>query len=131
MAREYLAKLSQLVLRLDVEKAAGARIEVRHLFTGAAVYVNGVVCASWSPVGLAFRLPENEVTALIARGRARPLKYFRDGHVKKGYALFASPERSSPGRWKPYFVRAVKHGREMAATPGRPRLGAPARKSRR
>lgn len=112
MAKQYFEKLSELVLRLNIEKEVGSRIEVRHLFTGAALYANEVICASWSPVGLAFNLPEKEVATLISSGKARPLKYFPKGHVKKGYALFTSPERSRPSRWKPYFVKAIKHSRE-------------------
>ena len=88
MAKEYFEKLSGLILRLNVEKEVDCRIEVKHLFTGAALYVNRDICASWSPVGLAFKLPEKEVARLISSGKAKPLKYFPKGHVKKGYALF-------------------------------------------
>ena len=113
MAKEYLEKLSALILRLDIEKEVDCRIEVKHLFTGAALYVNKVICASWSPVGLAFKLPEKEVASLISSGKAKPLKYFPNGHVKRGYALFESPEKSRPRRWKAYFVKAIKHSHEQ------------------
>jgi len=112
MAKEYLEKLSELVLRLNIRKEVDSRMEVKHLFTGAALYVNKVICASWSPVGLAFKLPEKEVASLISSGKARPLKYFPKGHVKRGYALFVSPEESRPSRWKAYFVKAIKHSHE-------------------
>ena len=112
MAKKYLEKLSGLILWLDIEKEVNCRLEVKHLFTGAALYVNKVICASWSPVGLAFKLPEKEVASLISSGKAKPLKYFPKGHVKKGYALFKSPEKSRPGRWKAYFVKAIKHSHE-------------------
>ena len=112
MAKEYLEQLSELILRLNIEKEVDYRIEVKHLFTGAALYVNKNICASWSPVGLAFKLPEKEVASLINSGKAKPLKYFPKGHVKKGYALFASPEKSKPSRWKAYFVRAIEHSHE-------------------
>jgi TfoX/Sxy family transcriptional regulator of competence genes len=112
MAKEYLEKLSGLILRLNIEKEVDYRIEVKHLFTGAALYVNKIICASWSPVGLAFKLPEKEVASLISSGKAKSLKYFPKGHVKKGYALFESPEKSEPSRWKTYFVKAMKHSHE-------------------
>jgi len=112
MAKKYLEKLSELILRLDIEKEVDCRIEAKHLFTGAGLYVNKVICASWSPVGLAFKLPEKEVAGLIRSGKAKPLQYFPKGHVKKGYALFESPEKSRPRRWKAYFVKAIKHSFE-------------------
>lgn len=109
MAKEYFEKLSELVLRLNIEKETHSRIEVKHLFTGAALYMNKVICVSWSPVGLAFKLPEKEVASLINSGKAKPLKYFPKGHVKKGYVLFESPEKSRPSRWKAYFMKAIKY----------------------
>lgn len=112
MAKEYLEKLSGLISQLNIEKEVNCRLEVKHLFTGAALYVNEAICASWSPVGLAFKLPEKEVASLISSGTAKPLKYFPKGHVKKGYALFESPEKSIPSRWKAYFVKAINHSHE-------------------
>lgn len=110
MAKEYLEKLLNLVELLGIEKEAGSTtIEMKHLFSGAALYVNKMICASWSPVGLAFKLPEEDVDKLIASGKAKPLKHFPKGHIKKGYALFDSPELSKPGRWKTYFEKAIKH----------------------
>lgn len=52
------------------------RMEVKHFFSGAALYVNATICASWSPVGLAFKLPDREVASLISNGGAKPLQYF-------------------------------------------------------
>ena len=112
MAKKYQEKLAALILRLNIENEVDCRIEVKHLFTGAALYVNKVICASWSPVGLAFKLPEKEVARLISIGKAKPLKYFAKGHVKKDYALFESPEKSKPSKWKAYFVKAMKHSHE-------------------
>lgn len=107
-----MEKLSGLISRMNIEKEVEDRLEVKHLFTGAALYVNKVICVSWSPVGLAFKLSEKEVASLISSGKAKPLKYFPEGHVKKGYALFESPEKSRPSRWKAYFVKVIKHNHE-------------------
>ncbi len=112
MAKEYFEKLSNLVERLNIEKESVHPIEVKHLFSGAALYVNKIICVSWSPVGLAFKLSDKEVASLIYNGKAKPLKYFPKGHVKKGYALFESPEASKPIRWKMYFIKAMKESCE-------------------
>lgn len=112
MAKEYLEKLSDLISRLNIEEKVDYRLEVKHLFTGAALYVNRVICASWSPVGLAFKLPEKEVSSLINSGKAKPLKYFPEGHIKKGYALFESPEKRKPSGWETYFLKAIDHSHE-------------------
>jgi hypothetical protein len=108
MAKEYLEKLSSLVNALNIEADIASPMEVKHFFSGAALYVNGVICASWSPVGLAFKLPEGEVAVLIDSGRAKPLKYFPKGHIKKGYALFADPDLSKQKQWRKYFLIAAQ-----------------------
>ena len=107
MTRLYREKLSALVSRLDLAAETGRELDVRHYFNGAALFAGDVMCASWSPVGLAFRLPAEEVAALIEGGQAIPLKYFAKGHVKKGYALFERPEEKSESRLKQLFERAI------------------------
>jgi len=111
MAKEYFAKLSNLLDDLKLAEDVSAPLEIKHFFSGAALYHNGVMCASWSPVGLAFKLSEQEVSYLIANGQAKPLKYFPKGHVKKGYALFDDPESTKTSDWKKYFLMAVEQAK--------------------
>jgi len=108
MAKEYFQKLENLVKKLDLVADIGPQIEVKHFFSGAALYLHGNICASWSPSGLAFKLPEQEVAHLIASGKAKPLKYFPKGHVKKGYALFENPSERALKRWRNYFIKAAQ-----------------------
>jgi len=103
MAKVYLEKLSVLVSSLKLSDEITGSIEAKHFFSGAALYVNGTICVSWSPVGLPFKLPQRDVEQLINSGKAKPLKYFPKGHIKKGYALFESPEEKKPTYWKKYF----------------------------
>ena len=72
------------------------------------IIVNKTICASWSPVGLAFKLNEQEVNRLIKNGKAIPLKYFPKGHVKKGYALFEEPHANKANHWKKYFIKSFQ-----------------------
>ena len=83
------------------------KLEIKHFFSGAALYANDKICASWSPGGLAFKLPTLEVANLIESGAAKPLTYFDKGRIKQGYAMFEAPELSKQTRWKPYFITAV------------------------
>jgi len=108
MAKIYLGKLSSLITKLKILEEVSKPIKTKHFFSGAALYIDGTICASWSPVGLAFKLPEKEVEKLITSGKAIPLKYFAKGHVKKGYALFENPDDEKLSYWKKYFKTAVK-----------------------
>lgn len=108
MAKLYLEKLSSLITKLKIEDEISKPIETKHFFSGAALYINETICVSWSPVGLAFKLPEQEVDRLINNGKAIPLKYFPKGHIKKGYALFENPDDKKPNFWKKYFKTAAE-----------------------
>jgi len=108
MAKVYLEKLSQLISDLEIEDEVAVQLKAKHFFSGAALYANEVICASWSPAGLAFKLPESEVAKLIANGKAKPLRYFEKGHVKIGYAMFENPEAAKKSMWKNYFLKAVE-----------------------
>ena len=97
MAREYFEKLSDLLKAIHIESEGSTSFEVKHFFSGAALYVNQSICVSWSPAGLAFKLSDQEANDLIALGRAKPLKYFAKGHIKNGYAFFENLEGNEPG----------------------------------
>ena len=108
MAKVYFEKLSNLLVELDIKNDVTKPMEVKHFFSGAALYVNQSICASWSPAGLAFKLPEQEADILINSGEAVPLKYFPKGHVKKGYALFENPDDKKSKKWKKYFITSAQ-----------------------
>lgn len=107
MTRLYQDKLTELVSTLDLGQGLAVKLSVRQFFNGAALYAGDAMCASWSPVGLAFRLPAKQVSELIDGGQAIPLKYFAKGHIKKGYALFENPADKDSSTLKEYFLQAI------------------------
>lgn len=92
MAQPYLNVLEELVAR---ELSGIPGLVCKHFFSGAALYSNMAICASLTPAGFAFKLPEHRCSELIASGKASPLRYFENSPVKKGYVLF--PDASSLG----------------------------------
>ena len=87
MAKAYIRKLSELVERAAPENIDDIRLEVKHFFSGAAVYANGKICITLTPVGLALKLPEKDILPLIKEEGAKPLQYFPEGPIKKEYVL--------------------------------------------
>lgn len=108
MAKVYFEKLSALLEELNIKNEISRPMEIKHFFSGAALYVDKTICASWSPAGLAFKLSEQESDNLIKSGKAKPLKYFPKGHIKKGYALFEEPNTKKPDHWKKYFIKSAR-----------------------
>ncbi len=90
MAQPYLSDLEELVEQWVLIDDRVGPLECRHFFSGAAVYREGAIIASLSPVGLAFMVPEAIRTRLIESGDARELRYFPKAPVKKDYVLFPS-----------------------------------------
>ena len=87
MAKEYFEKLSELVKRTKFRKLKNAKFEIKHFFSGAAVYVNSSICITLTPVGLAIKLPEQLRNKLIKQKNAKPLRYFPKGPIKKDYVV--------------------------------------------
>lgn len=121
MARLYYEKLTSLLSELDLDTELTSKLTVKPYFNGAAVYTEHGICASWSPVGLAFRLPHAESRELIAGGQAKPLKYFAKSPIRKGYVLFDNPISKSATTLKDYFLRAAQQASASQPETGRGR----------
>ena len=88
MAEPYLGQLDHLVDELGFGEVARS-LECRHFFGGAALYLDGRICASLTPIGLVVKLPLAPRQAMLADGRGHPLRYFRGGKVKKEYVVLS------------------------------------------
>ncbi|MEK6869460.1 MAG: TfoX/Sxy family protein [Nanoarchaeota archaeon] len=87
MTKEYLEKLSGLMRQAVPHGFKNIKIEIKHFFSGAAVYTNGKICITLTPVGFAVKLPEESRNVLIKQKGAKPLRYFPKGHIKKDYVV--------------------------------------------
>ena len=108
MVKEYFEKLSNLIIEFDLEAEIDVPTEVKDFYTGAVLYVNKAIRVSLSPVGLAIKLPEKKVETLIKNGCAKPFKYYSKSPIKKGYALFESPDLTNIEEWKRYFLESIQ-----------------------
>ena len=67
MAKEYLDKLSKLMIKAFTTKLNKGELVVKHFFSGAAVYANGKICITLTPIGLAIKLPESDLNNYVVR----------------------------------------------------------------
>jgi len=86
MAKPYLENLQDLIDRLRPEIDRLNDVECKHFFSGAAAYIDGHIFMSLSPVGLALKLPEDDIELIFSQG-AKPLRYFAKSPIKKDYAV--------------------------------------------
>ena len=89
MAEPYLERLITIVREARPAKTSGVRLECKHFFSGAALYANGTICASLTPVGFAVKLSEQSRAAVLRERRGKPLRYFKSGPIKKQYVLLS------------------------------------------
>ncbi len=73
--------------KADSGEFSNVKIECKHFFSGAAVYANGRICISLTPVGFALKLPEQSRKALLKQKGAKQLRYFPKGPIKVDYVV--------------------------------------------
>ena len=89
MAKIFLDQLTRMIGRATSGRIGDVTVECKHFFSGAAVYANGRICASLTPVGFAIKLPKESRDSLLKRRGVKPLRYFAKGPVKKEYVVIS------------------------------------------
>ena len=83
----YLTRLIQLLKQAHPRLGSIHRLEFKNVFGAVGGYVNGRIFITCGTFGVALRLPPETLEALFKENGVRHLKYFRNGHVKKEYAV--------------------------------------------
>jgi TfoX/Sxy family transcriptional regulator of competence genes len=89
MAKEYLEQLSVIIKQATARRFKDVNLECKHFFSGAAVYADGRICISLTPVGFAIKLPEASREQLLKEKGVKPLRYFPKGPIKKDYVVLS------------------------------------------
>ena len=87
MAKEHLERLAALIGPATSGRFGDVKLACKHFFSGAAVYANGRICISLTPVGFAIKLPEGSRNALLNQKGVKHLRYFPNGPIKKDYVV--------------------------------------------
>lgn len=87
MAKEHLEQLAALIRQATSGSFKGVTLECKHFFSGAAVYANGRICISLTPVGFAIKLAEASRSILMKQKGVKQLQYFPEGPIKKDYVV--------------------------------------------
>ena len=113
MVQAYVEKLTDLMQQAASERHRDVRLEIKHFFSGAAVYADSAICITLTPTGLALKLPEQHRTTLLQKHGATPLRYFPKAPLKKEYVVLPAAimdDRMTLRRWVAesigYAVRA-------------------------
>ena len=88
MAEPYLSQFSKQIVGIQIPNVT---LICKHFFSGAAVYTNGKIIASYSHAGVAIKLPEEERKRLIQGRQGTVFRFFPRGPIKKEYVLITEP----------------------------------------
>ena len=113
MAKKYLDKLSKLMKRVGLGRFGNAKVELKHFFSGAAVYVNGKICMTLTPVGFAIKLPERSRDILMKQKGAKQLRYFPKGHIKKDYVVLPKSVLNDMKTLRHCIKRSIESGKNF------------------
>jgi TfoX/Sxy family transcriptional regulator of competence genes len=102
MAKEYLDRLNNFMAEISPGIPIQASLEIRHFFSGAAVYADGRICVSLTPAGFALKLPEVLRAELQEKEGAKNLRYFPKAPIKKDYVVLS--QRSLDDRDRVCFL---------------------------
>ena len=106
MVEVHRQRLSDLIERTLPPGRSAASIECKHFFSGAAAYADGVIFMTLTSVGLALKLPESRRSELLEEG-AVPLRYFRDGPVKKDYVVLPEAMAGDEAALRPLIAESM------------------------
>jgi len=106
MAEKYLKELIEV---MDNVRFKDVSLEYKHFFSGAAVYVNGKICMSLTPVGFALKLSEESRKFLKKEKGAKPLRYFPKAPIKKEYVILPNEMLSDQKELNLWIKESVKY----------------------
>lgn len=89
MAIKYLNQLRSLFQKVELAGNDSVQLEFKHFFSGAAVYANGKICVTLTPVGFALNLSKSDIDSLLESKENKRLRYFPKSPVKKDYVVIS------------------------------------------
>jgi len=109
VAEPYLERLATMLREARPKTSRGVRLQCRHFFSGAALYANGTICASFTPVGFAVKLSQESRAALLRERRGAPLRYFEGGPIKKEYVVLSAATLSEPAAIRAFLRESIRY----------------------
>ncbi len=109
MAQEYLEMLSESKKKAVPNQLKNVNLECKHFFSGAALYVNGKICATLTPAGFAIKLPEKNREKLLKEEKAEKLRYFSNAPIKKDYVVLPKAITDDLKVLRYYITMSIKH----------------------
>ncbi len=88
MIEKYHNKLETILAITHPRLRNSYYLEFQNSFGAVAGYINGQIFIVCGKLGIALKLPQKALINFFKLREAKAFKYFKNGHIKKEYALF-------------------------------------------
>lgn len=99
MVQKYLDKLKKIVDATVSVEFSQKNLRYNHFFNGAAVYAKDRIFCTYTPAGIAIKLPADKRDSLIALNKGSELRYFAKSPVKRDYVVLKEENRKELNLW--------------------------------
>ena len=107
MNDKYLNRLKALLKQVRPRLANTQRLAFKNVFGAVGGYVNGRIFISCGTFGIALKLPPKMLEVLFREKGVKRLKYFRNGHVKKEYAVLPKRILNNKRRFRKLLDKSI------------------------
>ena len=104
----YLNRLTILLKRTRPRLASTHRLTFKNVFGAVDGYVNGRIFISCGAFGIALKLSPETLETLLREKGVKHLKYFRNGYIKKEYAVLPKRILNNKNRFKKLLDKSVR-----------------------
>jgi TfoX N-terminal domain len=108
MENKYLNKITTLLKQIRPKLSTTHRLEFKNVFGAVGGYIDGQIFTSCGKFGVAFRLPPDTLVDLFQKKKAKHLKYFPNGHIKKEYAVLSNQVLENKRQLKKLVDESIK-----------------------
>jgi hypothetical protein len=108
MAEPYLERLTRITARISSISIGKISLEAKHFFSGAALFANGMICASLTPAGFAIKLPEEIRESLLIDRSGKSFRFFPNGPVKREYLLLSDSIVNNDDALPPLIQKSIR-----------------------
>ena len=108
MKDAYFNRLVVLLKQARPRLASTHQLAFKNVFGNVGGYVNGRIFISCGAFGVALRLPAETLETLFKETGVKHLRYFRNGHVKKEYAVLPKRILNNKNRFKELLDKSIR-----------------------
>ncbi len=108
MENKYQSEITVLLKQVRPRLSTTHQLEFKNVFGAVGGYINGHIFISCGKFGVALRLPPETLDQLFHEKKAKRLKYFPKGHIKKEYAVLSKQVLENKQRLKKLVDESIK-----------------------